>query len=295
LAGTLQGDGIATAVIEQIRLGNDEPSWLEYLPEIHSQDDTNRMFLEKALALMASHLDDLSSEIDSLPALFDPASAPLEGLSESWLHWLAGWLAFPLDETWGEAKKRSAVANAFAIYGKRGTAESLAALVSLYTGAPAFVEQPAASSALWLLDDGLALGMDTMLAPAEAQGAVVGTTATLDQSHLIATEDFGAPLFAEMAHHFCIQVYATSTTTPAGLRAVEQIVEREKPAHTTYHLCQIGPEMRVGFQMRLGVDTIVAGNAAPLVLDNAGQLDVAGRLPDDGTAVLRLGSNTGIN
>ena len=37
------------------------------------------------------------------------------------------------------------------------------------------------------------------------------------------------------------------------------IIEEEMPAHTTYHLCLIEPRLRVGYQARLGIDTIVAG------------------------------------
>jgi hypothetical protein len=55
---------------------------------------------------------------------------------------------------------------------------------------------------------------------------------------------------------------------------VAQVVEREKPAHTTYHLCSIGAAMRVGFQARLGIDTIVAGATPDLVTDSGQRLGV---------------------
>ncbi|MCL4852827.1 MAG: hypothetical protein KJZ78_15810, partial [Bryobacteraceae bacterium] len=35
-------------------------------------------------------------------------------------------------------------------------------------------------------------------------------------------------------------------------------IDREKPAHTEYELCVIGPQMRVGIQARVGIDSIVA-------------------------------------
>jgi hypothetical protein len=44
---------------------------------------------------------------------------------------------------------------------------------------------------------------------------------------------------------------------------VQRILDDEKPAHTEYHLCLIEPRMRVGFQARIGVDSIVAGECAP--------------------------------
>jgi hypothetical protein len=44
---------------------------------------------------------------------------------------------------------------------------------------------------------------------------------------------------------------------------VRAVIEREKPAHTTYHLCVIEPRMRVGAQARLGIDTIVSQGPPP--------------------------------
>jgi hypothetical protein len=38
-----------------------------------------------------------------------------------------------------------------------------------------------------------------------------------------------------------------------------RVIEAEKPAHTTYHLCLLEAAMRVGAQARLGIDAIVAG------------------------------------
>jgi hypothetical protein len=46
------------------------------------------------------------------------------------------------------------------------------------------------------------------------------------------------------------------------------VIEREKPAHTMYHLCIVEPRMRVGFQARVGIDTVVAGAPTPSKLDD---------------------------
>jgi hypothetical protein len=105
-----------------------------------------------------------------------------------------------------------------------------------------------------------------MLAPAHAQGAVVGSTATLDASHLISNEEFGAPLFEDVANQFSVQIYRGQLSCPETLAEVRAVIEREKPAHTTYHLCIVEPSMRVGFQARLGIDTIVAGPPMPMEL-----------------------------
>jgi hypothetical protein len=47
------------------------------------------------------------------------------------------------------------------------------------------------------------------------------------------------------------------------------LLDREKPAHTTYDLCLVSARMRVGLQSRIGVDAIVAGPAPSLQLDHS--------------------------
>ncbi|MBE2224752.1 MAG: phage tail protein I, partial [Anaerolineae bacterium] len=266
LAGRLQGDGTATPVLPQIKVSYNHEGWATHLPAIFSQDPTRRAFLDQSLALFESMLADEESLMAALPQLFDPWAAPNDNAPESWLDWLAGWLAFDLDEQWSETQRRQALAEAFAAYGKRGTVESLRELIRLYAGATAHISEPARFANLWSLGETSTLGFDTMIAPAHAQGAVVGNTATLDQSHLIPEEDYGAPLFDEFAHRFCVQVYASDLAVAGTENRIHDIVEREKPAHTTYHLCLIEAAMRVGFQARLGIDTIVSGGPPDLVL-----------------------------
>jgi hypothetical protein len=131
-----------------------------------------------------------------------------------------------------------------------------------------------------------------MLAPAHAQGSVVGTTATVGQSHLISAEEYGAPLFEDVAHSFCVQVYAVDLPDPGALDRVRAVIEREKPAHTRYHLCPIAARMRVGFQARLGIDAIVAGPPPDLRLDvphELGQSTILSAVTGKGRPGTRLG------
>jgi hypothetical protein len=64
---------------------------------------------------------------------------------------------------------------------------------------------PAAACAQqsWVNAEDSVLGFTSMLAPAEPQGAVVGTTAALDRSHLITGDEFGATLFQDRAGFSC--------------------------------------------------------------------------------------------
>jgi phage tail-like protein len=251
-------------------------------------------FLARALELFESELGDTEEAIEGLARLMDPQAAPDEAPPASWLDWLSTWVDFPLDESWPRDRRRAAVAQAFALEGIRGTVEGLRRYIRLYADASASIEEPAQEATIWSLGETSLLGFGTMLAAAEAQGAVLGTTAILDHSHLTGDQDYGAPLFQDIAHRFCVHVYKTEVPTAEAVGAVRDVIEREKPAHTTYDLCVIGPRMRVGFQARLGIDAIVAGAPPALTLEGGLELGYGTVLADTPRRPGRLDSDSRI-
>lgn len=277
LAATLHGGGSASPVIRQIRLEYDQPGWLRHLPAIYSRDAAGSALLKRALALFESLLADQERLIDDLPLLFDPRAASDEGATGSWLDWLSGWLAFELDAAWDDASRRQALAGAFALLGRRGTVAGLRDFVRLYAGADARIEEPGRFAAAWCLGSTSTLGFDTMLV-IDPHGAILDTSATLDQARL--GDELAAGLFDDIVHHFCVQVYADQAARPGVIDRVRQVLEREKPAHTSYHLCVVEARMRVGFQARLGIDTIVAGPPPGLILGDERHLGADTGLPD---------------
>jgi phage tail-like protein len=275
LGGLVRGDGVSSPVIRQMRIDYTPATSIRYLPAIYREGALARLPLELGLAGLDSELGRVSDLLAALPGLFDPAAAPAD-----WLPWLAGWLDFDLVEDWPEADKRQYMAQAAELYAWRGTAEGLRRYLKLYAGLEAHIEEASALVSLFSLDDNVALGINTVLAPAHEQGAVLASTATLSQSHLLPPEDIGAPLFEDIAHRFCVQVYAAQLTGGAASRTLlNQVLEREKPAHTDYHLCVIEPRLRVGFQAQVGIDTIVGGPPSSLVLDEARELGRESALP----------------
>ncbi len=262
------GEGLTSPILSQMRLDFDHETYIQYLPTIYKEDSPSRSFLIRFLSLFESLFNDVENTIASLSVLFDPGAVHAQ-----FLPWLAGWLAIDLDENWPEEKKRQAMADAFEMYTLRGTAEGIRKALRFFAGVDARIEEPILHAAWWSLpaDEtspsvetrNSILGFTTMLAPAEAQGAVVGTTAVLDQSHLITQEEFGVPLFEDIAHQFLVQVYQGQVPREKKLDEVRSLLDREKPVHTTYHLCIIQPRMRVGFQATVGIDTVVAGPLTP--------------------------------
>jgi phage tail-like protein len=282
--------GAATPILHQLRVEFDYPEYSRFLPAVYRKPADCAMppdcgdFLKRLLALFQSMFGEIESNIASLPTLFDPFAAPKE-----FLPWLAACLDFDLDETWSEAKQRRSIARAFQLYGWRGTPQGLREALRLYLGIDAVIVEPLQQAAWWALPsvqegccDSCAaenaagpdwqgtgnsvLGWTTMLAPAQPQGAVVGTSADLDQSHLIDTDQFGAPLFTDVAYQFSVQVLRGQLNCPETLARIRAVLDREKPAHTAYQLCIVEPLMRVGFQCRVGIDTVVGGPRRSLSL-----------------------------
>lgn len=262
------GEGLASPRLSQLRLDFDHQTYLQYLPAIYRENPPSAQLLARFLTLFESFFAEIESEIRGLPGFFDPRSAPAEFIS-----WLAGWLALETAEKWSEEHKREAIARAFAMYAKRGTVEGLRESLRFFAGVDAHIEEPLLQSGWWALPanedstaEGLgtsALGFTTMLIASEAQGAVVGATAELGQSRLISQEEFGAPLFDDLAYRFNVQLYRGGSFGPETIETVRAVLDREKLAHTDYHLCVIEPNFRIGIQSRIGIDAVVAGSSPP--------------------------------
>jgi len=291
VGGRLQAGAGGAPLLGALRADFDGDGWLRHLPAAYSRDAAGRDLLDRALAALESALDEHERLIEDLPLLFDPATAPDDDGRGRWLEWLAGWLAFELEAAFARGDRRLAVAGAFELQGMRGTAEGLRRLVALVLGVEVDVMEPAAAARVWALGSADAgLGFGTALAAAQPDGAVLDTTATLDRSHLLGADEYGAALYADLAHRFCVRAYAADLAAPGAREALVRIVERERPAHAPAHLCVLEPRARVGFQATVGVDAIVGTGAQAARLGEEFALGVAASLPEaHGPVVGRIG------
>jgi phage tail-like protein len=94
---------------------------------------------------------------------------------------------------------------------------------------------------------------------------LVGQT-VVGASGPLASSDYGAPLFQDEAHLFTVLLPAAKLRKLPARELLGRVVEAEKPAHTDFHLCFVEARMRVGFQARVGIDSIVAGPPAPMAM-----------------------------
>ena len=175
-----------------------------------------------------------------------------------------------------------------------GTRAGLRHALRRDTGAHVVIDEPIRRADWWLLpavdtavdapssnSAGGQLGVSTLLAAAQPDGAIVGSTAVADRAHLTGGDDYGAPLFDDVAFRFTVSLYEGPGLTAERLAEVRRVVESEKPAHTDFAICVIEPRMRVGYQAIVGVDTVVASSPSdrdPPQRAAAG-LRLAGALP----------------
>jgi phage tail-like protein len=313
IGALFSGDGMVSPKVHQLRAEFNYPSYAEHLPSIYTNSANCGEFLPRLLSLFESLFSGVEYEIDLLAALFDPQATP-----KSFLAWLAGCMGLDLDDNWDEQKQRQIIARIFELSGRRGTPAGLRESLHLFAGVDATIEEPLLNASWWALptsdsccqecaaSDGTGgmtwqstqnsvLGWTTMLAPAQPQGAVVGTSAVLDQSQLITDDEFGSPLFTDVAYQFSVLLYRSQVMCPEAIANIRAIVDQEKPAHTAYHLCVIDPLFRVGFQSRLGIDTVVAGPPRSLSLGTDQALGVESVLAGAAPSLLGDGSRLGVD
>ncbi|MEJ2605981.1 MAG: phage tail protein [Anaerolineales bacterium] len=254
IGGCLQGNGQTSPTITQMQISYPTSTYAHYLPALYQEDGDGRKLLNQILALFESTLGSVEQQTIDMPLLFDPFAAPIEWASwligwqqyqdatqqsRNWLPWLASWSAFDLDETWSESKTRRAIATSFCRYGMRGTKVGLRSLIKLYAGVDVWIEEPGRLYKNWSLGDSSCLGFDTALPPA---GMVGGANKLLAE---------------DAAYLFCVWIYKNGQNQCSALMRTKEVLDREKPAHTDYQICEIKPRYRIGVQARIGIDGIV--------------------------------------
>jgi hypothetical protein len=117
----------------------------------------------------------------------------------------------------------------------------------------------------------------------------------LDQAHLINVDEFGAPLFRDVAYQFSVLLYRGQLMCPDALPRIQALLDQERPAHTLCQICVVEPRMRVGYQSRVGIDSVVGGPGRSLALGSGQALDDNSVLAGSSAALMgqsRLGLST---
>ncbi|UCG24525.1 MAG: phage tail protein I [Chloroflexota bacterium] len=103
--------------------------YLQYLPGIYQTD-----FMARFLAIFESVAAPIEWNVENFDLYLDPDTAPA-----GFLPWLANWFALAFDPTWSERQRRTLLAEAHEIYGRRGTKRGLARVLEIYTGVEPYI------------------------------------------------------------------------------------------------------------------------------------------------------------
>lgn len=287
--------------LTQARCATAAENLMDFLPQTFQRNDTGTD-LERWLKLLRGEFGRVEELLDDMPRVADPAFEPASQLS-----WLAQWLALELPSVANDDERRALLQRAYTLFARRGTPASMAEFCELHTGVrPALIEA-FSDRHFWVLGVSARLDFDTRLPALDPNGWVLpddhagegccpplpGDGAMCSPCHdspadpvssissgpmgramvgeggpLLETQ-IGLPLYADTAYRFCVVVDNYRVHSPALLAELQRIVEREKPAHSDYRIERVPADMRVGLQMRVGIDTIVGGDAPPWRTDLA--------------------------
>lgn len=266
---TLRSDGTVSPRIHSLRIYFPRQSYLQYLPAVFQDDPESRSFLDRFLSLFQTTLDGLDSKLDNLWRIFDPLVTP-----DTFLPWLAAWIAFPLDPTSPPATQRRLLKNAFAAYLTRGTVAGLQKMIQDWTNVQNvrilehfrlrnFAFLPLSSG----LNEGNRLWSSNFYARLQ-----VGVNSQVGSFRLTNSPQPAAEPYDWGANEFTVLFPASPYTVSDTTSKVQKILDREKPSYTQSFLCPIYPRLRVGVQATLGIDAYV-GKANKMILGKLATLN----------------------
>lgn len=179
--------------------------YLKYLPAFYEQDE----FMGRFLMLFESFWKPIDNQVEELHYYFDPGLAPA-----NLLPWLATWLDLEANEAWPEDRFRELMRWAIALHRKRGTKWALQKHLEIYTGQQPIIAEKRLTN--FVLGDEAKLSSGIALGPGNSPHTFVVTLylPPIDMS------DETERLRRETIRR----------------RAIESIIDMQKPAHTVYTL-----------------------------------------------------------
>jgi phage tail-like protein len=202
-----------------------EPIRLEtFLPELFQEGrapSQRASEMHRLVRIVDSVFAEFGERIDSIPDLFDPHAAPSD-----FLPWLASWMALILRADWDESQQRAVLAKIIPLYAKRGTKSGIEEYLKIYAGEGVTIRD-------------------------ELTSLQIGVSSTVGSDMNVG----GQP-----PYFFVVNV-AFAEPDPEKLKpkvkAVKDVLDIEKPAHTYYQLNFQGPTLQIGVASTIGADTLI--------------------------------------
>ena len=278
----LVGDADTAPTVGSLRAYCPRRTYLRYLPALFREDRRGELFLEQFLSTFETANTGIEEEIERLAGLFDP-----EGVPNEYLSWLGEWLAIETGEDWPEPARREFLDRAPELFAKRGTRAGIADYVGLY------LDHVTAPDTGWILEwqrrrveDRRAAGhlteaeaerrhaeIDALAGSSDGGGSADGDGVSGDENgadgegghHLFVMERLDLdgidspaarePYTMHMPGPRSFAVFVGPFTDPGHREAVEELVAREKPAHTDGHVVPMRQHVKLEGNSFLGVNT----------------------------------------
>lgn len=226
---------------DEVTLWTSRESYIKWLPAIYQRSDaTGRNYVRDLLWVIQHLFGSIETMLDTIHLYFDSYETP-----EHFLPWLAAWSAMLLEPDWPVSKKRRLIKKAMELYRLRGTVRGLKLFISLFTGFEPHLAENEWPFNGFRIGVSSTVGIDTVILP------------PVDKAH---------SFVVVMPHKF-------KDVTSQSIIRLHEIIEMEKPSHSTYMLKFEDPRQAVEERefYRIGVTSGV----------NVGQ-EVVTPLPLDG-------------
>lgn len=207
----------------EILLKISRQSLIGFLPQVYQQPemDGGGNFLRGLLNIVQHTYDTVNTRIKTVHELFDPRST-----DPDFLPWLASWLAITLNPDWSVLERRKMLMAATQLFPIRGTSKAIREFVRIYVNTRVEIEENS-----WPF-----------------QGFRIGVHSTVGEDTVILP-----PM--NLAHCFVVRLEKpVSRTNDDEIIKIHQIIQSQKPAHTSYFLAfsdevetgQMGAFMAIG-------------------------------------------------
>lgn len=198
---------------DDVTLWISRESYIKWLPAIYQRSDaTGRNYVRDLLWVIQHLFGSIETMLDSIHLYFDSYETP-----EQFLPWLAAWSAMLLEPDWPVGKKRRLIKKAMELYRLRGTVRGLKLFISLFTGFEPHLAENEWPFNGFRIGTSSTVGIDTVILP------------PVDKAH---------SFVVVMPHKF-------KDITSQSIIRLHEIIEMEKPSHSTYMLKFEDPRLAV--------------------------------------------------
>ena len=195
-------DGTLIDTESEINLTVSLSNWVNYLPSSFRQGtDGESDFVRNFLFILQHVNQKIENRLSSIHELFDPYTTDSE-----FVGWLASWVGLVMAPEWDDDARRRWVRQAPKLYARRGTRACLIHLIKMFTGLDTEIEENK-----WPYDgfrEGISgkIGLDSVVTPR-----------------------------INRAHSFLVHLPVSyDDLSTQQLLRLHQVIQMEKPAHTTY-------------------------------------------------------------